>query len=40
MEKKTDIGKLDRNLDAETAALTGMDVYGPDDGPIRLTGLP
>ena len=40
MKKETDIGKLDRNLTAETAALTGMDVYRPDDEPIQLTGLP
>ena len=39
MNKKRDIGEIDRNLKAEQSSLTGMDVYSVDDPPIQLTGL-
>ena len=40
MKKKTDIGRIDRNLTSAAVTLDGMDIYRPDDAPIQLTGLP
>ena len=36
MKKKTDIGRIDRNLTSEAVTLDGMAIYRPDDAPIQL----